>query len=1339
MSIARHHAEWLSLLDISGPFLSMPVLSNTFQQGLNEPDSDLTRTLRLAYNEWLNDAGSLTPDLALHHAWVRWVLSAVLKMRPSVIQTEPSISVSISEYDEVLRPDFAIVEPDNPQRPRLLVWAVPPGQDLEKSLRGARWKTSPATRMMTLLHASEVRLGLLTNGEQWMLVDAPKGETTGFISWYARLWLEEPLTLWAFRTLLEERRFFGVPDDLTLEALLAKSVHNQQEVTDQLGFQVRRAVEVLLQAFDLADLDHGRTLLTDVSNERLYEAALTVMMRLVVLLCAEERDLLLLDDPIYDQNYAVSTLRGQLREMADQHSEELLERRFDAWGRLLATFRAVHGGIWHDRLTLPAYGGSLFDPHRFPFLETIRVNSRTVLHLLEALQILQVKVPGGGPAEARRLSFRSLDIEQIGHVYEGLLDHTAVRATSTVLGLEGTKDHEPEIVLEELEKKRQHDTDALIAFLKSQTGRSESGLRRDLEATPDYHRSGQFRVACGNNESLKQRVLPFAGLLRDDDYGRPWIVQEGSVYVTSGTQRRTSGTHYTPRSLTESIVLHTLEPLVYHGPAQGLPREQWQLRSSQELLDLNVCDMAMGSGAFLVQACRYLAERLLEAEEHETTANALSQPDQPNDHSPDHDALIHALRRIADRCLYGVDKNPLAVEMAKLSLWLVTMQKGRPFTFLDHALKCGDSLLGVTVDHIQRWSLADQAAPQQQTFLTEPISRALKRSLRLRSEIQVLLVDVVRDAEVKANKLQHANEGMALVKLAADLLIAAELHPNSKQREQLRNDLQVRMSLLAESYDDIHAGRFTPQGEQPGRTAFAHLRAEADHLLGSLRPFHWQLEFPEIFMEKNTGFAAIVGNPPFMGGSRITGVLGTPYRNYLVTHLAGGKRGSADLSAYFFLRGRNLLRHGGGMGLLATNTIAQGDTREVGLDQMGNSGFSILRAVPSRKWPGTAAVEVAHVWLRRGPWNGDYYLDDMPVSGITPYLTIPGKATGNPFRLIANSGKSFNGAKIYGQGFVLEPEEAQALIAKDPRNRDVLFPYLNGQDLNSRPDQSPSRWVINFFDWPLEQAEQYPDCMAIVREKVKPERQKLIGRNSIGTRRGTNWWLYGSDAKSLYATIAGMERVLLVAQTSRTLAFAFAPTGQVFAMMTIVFPFDENWALALMQSSIHETWARNYSSSLKSDMQYTPSDCFQNFPFPSESSSLEAIGEEYHEHRWQVMQARGEGLTKTYNRFHNAEEKGEDIARLRRLHVEMDEGVAAAYGWEDVDLGHGFHETKEGMRYTIRETARRELLDRLLALNHERYAEEVAAGLHEKKKGPGKAKKGRRKSKGGEAEQGNLL
>jgi hypothetical protein len=613
MSTARHHAEWLSLLEISGPFLSMPVLLRAFPQGLDAHDPDVLRELRAAYEEWLDNQKGMRPDRAIHHAWVRHVLERTLELPAKTIaegQSIPgSLAVSVPEHGETLRPDLVIMDAG---KARMLIQVFPPSQDLDKPVIGNRWKESVATRAMELLRGTDVRLGLVTNGERWMLVDAPRGGTTGFISWYANLWLEEHITLRAFRSLLGYQRFFNVPENETLEKLLEASATDQQEVTDQLGYQVRRAVEVLIQAIDRADQDRQRQLLAGISETMLYEAALTVMMRLVFLFSAEERKLLLLGDALYDANYAMSPLRAQLREIADQHGEEILERRYDAWCRLLATFRAVFSGVAHENMKLPAYGGSLFDPDRFPFLEgrarnthwfdtpaePLPINNRTVLHLLEALQILQVKVPGGGPAEARRLSFRALDIEQIGHVYEGLLDHTAVRAIEPVLGLAGTKNQEPEIALSSLEAERAKGKESFIEFLQEETGRSASALKKS--ATDDRGRmtDARLRVACGNDQALFERVKLFAGLIRDDDFEMPVVIRAGSVYMTAGTDRRSTGTHYTPRSLTEPIVQHTLEPLVYVGPAEGSPRDQWRLHSPADLLALKICDMAIYYSSF---------------------------------------------------------------------------------------------------------------------------------------------------------------------------------------------------------------------------------------------------------------------------------------------------------------------------------------------------------------------------------------------------------------------------------------------------------------------------------------------------------------------------------------------------------------------------------------------------------------------------------------------------------------------------------------------------------------------------------------------------------------------
>jgi hypothetical protein len=1330
MSIARHHAEWLSLVEQSGPFLSMPVLLRVLPQGLDAHDPDHLRQLKLAHQEWEENRG----NPAVHRAWVRFVLTQTLEMPADVLaegQTVANLKHEVQEHGETLRPDYAIMHGG---KPHLLVQVYPARQDLERPLTDRHWKATCGTRMMELLHATGVRLGLLTNGEHWMLVDAPRGDTTGFASWYATFWQEEHLTLRAFRTLLSARRFFSVPDNETLAAMLKDSADNQADVTNQLGYQVRKAVEVLIHSLDRADLDHGRKLLGKVPEAELYEAALTVMMRLVFLFSAEERGLLLLGDPLYDQHYAVSTLRERLREDADQHGEEVVERRLDAWVRLLATFRAVHGGATHHRLTLPAYGGNLFDPDRFPFLEgrtrdtsyrdtpatPLPVNNRTVLHLLEALQLLQVRVPGGGPAEARRLSFRALDIEQIGHVYEGLLDHTAKRAAEPMLGLIGTKDKEPEIALAVLEKEQVRGEDSFLAFLKELTGRSETALGKALDVTVEGLDAGRFRGACGNDAALWQRVEPFAGLLRDDTFGYPVVIPPGSVYVTEGVARRTSGTHYTPRELTVPIVRYTLEPLVYDGPAEGQPPAEWRLHSARDLLSLKVCDMATGSGAFIVQACRYLAERLLEAwdeVEHAGTGRQASlefdNPDAATSKGvpritpfgdiargrldeqiiPDEgaDRTVYALRLVAQRCLYGVDKNPMAVEMAKLSLWLLTLAKGQPFTFLDHAIRCGDSLVGIyDLEQLRNLSLAGdtQIAP---AYLAS-LDQAVKEATACRQELETLQIRDVEDVHRQEQLFHKAEALTAKLRAVGDLLIA----------DAFADEQEHVVTVLAKFRD----------------STADQLQKLADQHKPIATPFHWPLEFPEVFSRSKGGFDALVGNPPFMGGQKITGTLGDEYREYLVRWLANGQRGSADICAYFFLRGEQLLGQRGQLGSLATNTIAQGDTREVGLDQLLNGSCVIPRAVRSRPWPGTASLEIALVWVRRGTWASLFVLDEEPVSGITAFLTPPGAVSGKPYRLKANEGKSFIGSYVLGMGFVLTPEEAQRLIDKNPKNKDVLFPYLNGKDLNSRPDQSPSRWVINFFDWPIERAREYPDCFRIVEEKVKPERAKLIGRNPIGTKRGQNWWKYGADAKELYRAIAGMEWVLTLSLVNNHLGVGVVPTGTVFAHKLAVFACAEWDFFCVLQSHLHYHWAWHYCSTMRTDINYSPSDCFETFPFPCKVTGLDTIGERYHEHRRQIMLARQEGLTKTYNRFHDREDASADIQKLRQMHVEMDQAVAAAYGWTDLDLGHDFTLTKQGLRYTISELARREVLARLLKLNHERYAEEVEQGFHD-----GKSKK----------------
>ena len=254
---------------------------------------------------------------------------------------------------------------------------------------------------------------------------------------------------------------------------------------------------------------------------------------------------------------------------------------------------------------------------------------------------------------------------------------------------------------------------------------------------------------------------------------------------------------------------------------------------------------------------------------------------------------------------------------------------------------------------------------------------------------------------------------------------------------------------------------------------------------------------------------------------------------------------------------------------------------------------------------------------------------------------------------------------------------------------------------------------------------QYPDCFRIVEEKVKPERtrKKTSGDFALRKPLPQKWWIYADKRPELYRTIARMERVLVRARIANIHSMVWVPAGWVYNEKTVVFV---DCPLSVMQSNVHEAWARNYSSTLRTDMQYTPSDCFETFPFPHLDDRLDSIEQTYLDHRRRVMHSRQEGLTKTYNRFHDPDESASDIQKLRDLHVGIDEAVAAAYGWTDLNLGHGFHETKQGIRFTISESACREVLARLLKLNHERHAEEVKQGLHDKKAKPASSGRGRK-------------
>lgn len=1333
MKNMSHHTEWLSLIEVSGPFLSVSVLDRIFPQGLESLDKYSKQRIRSAYEEWRDAIDENDPQLSeLHQAWIRLVLEELLEYDGSVLAiASDDLTYKSKDGEGQFKSDF-ILKSDSDPVPKLLISILPEGTDLEKVKAGDGWPVPVSERMTLLCRDKGVRLGLVTNGERWMLVNAPQGSTSSHISWYARLWFQEMVTLKAFQSLMGIRRWFG-PEDEALPSMLEDSLQHHEEVTDTLGEQVKRAVEVLVQCLDKADQDRNRELLHDVPPSELYEAGLTVMMRLVFVLCAEERGLLLLDDLVYDQNYAISTLRGQLAVEADQHGQEVLERKHDAWARLLAVFRAVFEGIEHESLRMPALGGSLFDPDRFPFLEgrgkdtrwqetpaqPLPIDNRTVLLLLEALQVLEQR------SGALLLSYKALDVEQIGHVYEGLLDHTVSRLGKNTLGLIGShKAKNPNIALADLESARLDGEEALISILETTTSRSKSAITNALAKEVDDATFGDIVTVCGGDTELAVRMKPFTHLLRTDAWGDFIIYRADSFAVTLGADRRETGTHYTPKSLTESIVETTLEPVAYLGPAEGKPREEWQLKSSVELLELKICDPAMGSGAFLVQVCRWLSERLVEAWGKETGKGKFITVDgvalnssgsaEPMPDSLDERLLI-ARRLVAEKCLYGVDLNPLAVELAKLSIWLITLAKGRPFGFLDHNLRSGDSLLGLhRLEQLTRFNLdADEKTPKK--LFAQKVEDQVKEVIGLRKELREVPIRDIRDVQYMERVDQETRQKLENIEHIADAMVG----------ESLASGVNHRAMDKAMDNLSIWAAAYIEGNNETGRKIIAEARKSLSIDLPPgkppRKPFHWVLEFPEVF-EKG-GFDGIIGNPPFLGNKKITGILGTAYRTYiLVNFIAKGKKGFSDLCAYFFLRTYSLLKQRGTSGLIATDTISQGDTRIVGLESILAAGGIIFNANVSTIWPGKAAVVISQVWIFKGKWTGSFVLNHCEISnGINSLLAQQEDIALEPKRLVLASNNAFNGSNVLGTGFILCEKESNELVRLSPKNNDVIYPYISGKTLNNSPDFSTSEYVICFWDWPLNHelapknydgpiVEDYPDCLRIVEQRVKPERDKKTDK-----KYREKWWQFARLSKGAYEHTGDSPFILIKARVSPVHAFAFVARGKIYNEKTVIFN-GGLYEFSIYQSSIHEAWAINYSPSMgKTGLSYSPAACVVTFPMPLLTGDVADIGDEYYRCRTAVMLSRNNGLTKVHNAVNDEREVSSEIQQLRGCFVNMDRAVAAAYGWSDLDLGHGFHETKQGIRFTISEEARREILQRLLKLNHKRYQEEVAQGLHSKK------------------------
>ncbi|WDD36300.1 class I SAM-dependent DNA methyltransferase (plasmid) [Nostoc sp. UHCC 0926] len=1384
------HKEWLGFLQPVGLVVSPPALVKA-QAVVNRNIVDLQQSLLAAVDEdgYIADFPAFVVNV------LSWADSDLVK--PS-----PEYEIALPDYSEILAPTYIVPDPDS-DKPQILVQIISSGTDLdvvapELTKSSSGWHASPQAKFERLLRETQIPIGLLCNGGLLRLVYAPRGESSGHLTFPVQAMCEVSgrLILGAMEMLLSAFRVFSATTGRRLQNLLEDSRKYQAEVSTTLANQVLDALWELLRGFQMADAAVDGKLLSEIAAtnpQHIYGGLITTLMRLVFLLYAEDEGLMPPDD-VYQRNYSVSGLYERLREDVGNYPDTM-DQRYGAWVWLLSLFRLVYDGGGQTPEYLPARHGQLFDPDEYAFLEgrsrgskfvkaqpiePPRIPDGVVYRLLEKLLIL----------EGERLSYRALDVEQIGSVYEGIMGFAVERAESPSIGVyskpKGSKVSTTVVV----------DVTAILAA-------KSADRQKLLKEWANCEVSGNVLKELKAAQTLEYLVITLG---RKVSRQTPNLLPVGSLYLQPGEERRRSGSHYTPRSLTKPIVETTLRPVL---EALG------EKPTAEQILSLKVCDLAMGSGAFLVETCRQLAEKVVEAwerEENDTrleisdrnqnaimnsdrnqnatinrdrnqnttidsdrnqnatinrdrnqnttidsdrnqnatinrdrNQNAIMNSDRNQNTIIDSDRnqnatisnygkeepLLIARRLVAQRCLYGVDKNPFAVNLAKLSLWLVTLAKDLPFTFLDHALKCGDSLVGLKKEQIG--SFGKDATDDLPLFVY--LKEQLDRARSYRAEIQALDTRSDADDDQKRDYLYKVEQELYQARLTGDVRIAAFFEgSNKKQREE-------REAEIAEL---VKKWRYH-QADTEGLEEIASRLRSGDK---GIIPFNWDIEFPEVFDRENPGFDAIIGNPPFAGKNTTINAHAPGYQDWL-KEVYPESHGNSDLVAFFFRRAFEILREGGTFGLIATNTIAQGDTRSTGLRWICQYDAKIYNAQKRVKWPGLAAVVVSVVNVYKGIYKGIHLLNGRQVPLVSAFLFHAG-GNENPPILLANANKSFIGSYVLGMGFTFDDTnpnatpiaEMQRLIEKDSRNAERIFPYIGGEEVNSSPTHTHRRYVINFAEMSEDEAQQYPDLLKIVEEKVKPEREKL-GDNADAGRRKRKWWLWGRYTPALFKANAELERVLVIsAQAYVHFAMAFQPSDRVFSHALTVLTVESYSGFCTLQSRIHEIWARFFSGTAMDLSRYNPSDCFQTFPFPENwetNPTLEAVGQEYYEYRAALMVRNNQGLTDTYNRFHDPEERDADILKLRSLHAAMDKAVLEAYGWSDIPTDCTFlldyddeneeEETSNGRqrkkpwRYRWIEEVHDEVLARLLDLNQERSQAEILGGKAAQKKTKVKASK----------------
>lgn len=1139
--------------------------------------------------------------------------------------------------------------------------SVPPDRSTldVKAVAGPRM--SPHALLQEYLNLTEHLYGLVTNGLSLRLLrDSSRLIKLSYVEFdLERIFTEQLFADFAvlFR-LLHVSRLPARQDataDCWLERYHQDSLDSGARIRERLSQAVESSLRTFANGFLQPQLTHpGNQALREaiaagrVTPEDFHLWHLRLIYRLLFLLVIEERDLVFprgsdrRQRDIYYRHYSLQRLRRLAeRRQTGEHHHH------DLWSALRSLFRLFESDGPGAKLGIAPLGGDLFDASALGLLAGASLDNQTVLDCLRNLSVFEHPET----QQRIRVNYAALNVEEFGSVYEGLLEY------------------DPHL--------------------------TQAGAR--------------------------------------------WTYE-----LVKGEGRSKSGSHYTPDELVEPLIRHSLDHLIAdklaaaRAAASARPQSPpspptargegggelaYAQLSEQALLSLKICDVACGSGHILLAAARRLGREI-----------ALLRTDEEQ---PSPEAMRHAVRDVIRHCIYGMDLNPLAVELCKVALWLEAHVPGWPLSFLDHRIHCGNAIVGLAHRAELQRGIPDEAfktLPGDDKDLAAALRKQNKEERKGQTSLNFAgrVADDLRELDEAYQRFERMPE-----RSAADYYVRRTEYEKFRDNLRLRNlrllaDTQVAQFFLPKTPENRgkHVTHDTFSRWMKGLNPSGPGIAAAMTLSHRKHFGHWFVDFWDVM--DDGGFDLIIGNPPYLGGQALSGSYGHVFCEWVKWEYVPA--GLSDLVVYFLRRAYDLLRPGGFIAFITTNSIKDGDVRADGLEQVMKQGGNLTFAVSGTIWPGVANLYVSLFSLHKGPWeNRPRVLDGRRVPFISAFFEDYADA-GKPNPLPEAEGRVFQGSILLGDGFLLSHEDASAMRSADPRLAEVIFPVINGQELNNEPEQTPRRSVINFFDWSLEKASGYGPAIERVRELVKPVRDQ----DNRAVRR-ERWWQHAERAMGLYNGSRGLCRCFVAAATTKHLSFSAAPTDRIFLNTIYVFT-TERWSdFAVVQSTLHEVWARKYSGALKKDLRYSPTDCFLTFPFPRDPASdslLAAIGETYHEHRRALMRNLWLGLTDLYNLFHNSaltpklvtkslgdratitgDEGFTRIQRLRDLHRELDQTVLTAYGWHTasdfgpaIALRHDFHPLdflpeNDRIRLTLHPESRREVLARLLKLNHQRAAE----------------------------------